>query len=236
MSGSASDAPKPVLDRFAAERCSAILRTRHAAAAEPAMRAAVDGGFRIVEFTMNTPHALDHVRTFARERELLVGAGTVLSVDDAKAAADAGARFLVSPVADPDVIGWCVANDLVAIPGTATPTEAFTAWRLGAPILKIFPGPASGPDWIRAVRGPLPFLRLFPTSGVDVDNAPDYLAAGAFGVGFVNCLFEPYLMEKRDFRAIQRHAETMTTTVRGAPRLAESSDANDDGNHLGRSI
>lgn len=213
------------LARFADHRCSAILRTPHADAVVPAMDAAIEGGFRIVEFTLNTPGALDHIRAYANSDEhpdLLVGAGTVLSVEDARAAADAGARFLVSPVADADVIRFALDHDLVAIPGTATPTEALTAHRLGAQILKVFPGPADGPAWVRTVRGPLPFLRLFPTSGVTLENASDYLAAGSFGLGFVNCLFDPGLLANGRFDQVRQRAEAMVRTVEAADRPERS--------------
>ncbi len=171
-----------ILERFAHQRCSAILRTPNADAVLTALQAAVDGGFEIIECTMNTPGALDAIRHFAQQDDLLVGAGTVLTTEDAQRAVDAGARFLVSPVTDPEVIRWCVAHDVVAIPGTFTPTEMLTAHRAGAPIVKFFPGPSGGPGAVRAIRGPLPFLRIFPTSGVTLENAAEYLEAGAFGL------------------------------------------------------
>ena len=139
---------------------------------------------------MNTPGALDAIHEFSRRSDLLVGAGTVLEISEAAAAVEAGARFLVSPVCDPKIINWCVEHGVVAIPGTFTPTEMLTAHRAGAAIVKFFPGPSDGPATVRIIRGPLPFLRIFPTSGVTLENAAAFLDAGAFGLGFVNCLFE----------------------------------------------
>lgn len=204
-----------ILERFAQQRCSAILRTPNADAVLPALQAAVDGGFEIIECTLNTPGALDAIRHFARQDDLLVGAGTVLTTEDAQRAVDAGARFLVSPVTDPEVIHWCVAHDVVAIPGTFTPTEMLTAHRAGAPIVKFFPGPSGGPGAVRAIRGPLPFLRIFPTSGVTVENAAEYLRAGAFGLGFVACLFEPDDLNAGRFDAVRDRAAQMVDVVRG---------------------
>ena len=204
------------LARFAEERCSAILRTPHEDAVIPALEAAVAGGFNIVECTLNTPGALDAIQHFAGQDGILIGAGTVLSTDDAKAACDAGAQFLVSPVMDLEVIGWCVDNGVVAIPGTFTPTEMLDAHRAGAPIVKFFPGPPGGPGAVQAIRGPLPFLRIFPTSGVTLENAQDYLRAGAFGLGFVNCLFEPDDMANRRFDVIRDRAAEMVRAVREA--------------------
>jgi len=206
--------PHPLLDVFTRERCSAILRTPLASAVGPAMAAAVEGGFRIVEFTLNTPGALEQIAAFAARGDLVVGAGTVLGVDDAAAAVAAGARFLVSPVADPAVIRWCVERELLCIPGCYTPTEMLAAHRLGAPVVKLFPGPADGPAYLRACRGPMPFLRIFPTSGVTLDNVGEYLRAGAFGVGFVNCLFTPEDLAAGDFGAIRERAGRMVAAVR----------------------
>jgi 2-dehydro-3-deoxyphosphogluconate aldolase/(4S)-4-hydroxy-2-oxoglutarate aldolase len=208
----------PELELFAAERCSAILRTPHAEAVAPAMEAAVAGGFRIVEFTLNTPGALEHVAAFAARPGLLVGAGTVLELREAEAAVEAGARFLVSPVADPALIRWCADRGILCVPGVFTPAEMLAAHRAGAPVLKLFPGPPDGPAWVKVCRGPLPFLRIFPTSGVTEQNARAYLEAGAFGVGFVNVLFEPADLAAGRFEAVRERAERMVRIVRETPR------------------
>lgn len=202
-----------VLAAFAQHRCSAILRTNDADVVRPALDAAIAGGFRIVEVTLTTPHALDHVRDLAKDPRLVVGAGTVLSVDDAKAAMAAGARFLVSPVTDAMVISFCRQHDLVSVPGTLTPTEMMTAHKAGADVVKLFPGPANGPDFLRAVRGPLPFLRIFPTSGVTEENCEQWLAAGAFGLGFVASLFDAQDLAARRFDAIRARAARLVAKV-----------------------
>jgi len=201
------------LERFAHERCSAILRTQIPEAVMPALQAAVDGGFEIIECTLNTPGALEAINAFAANDDLLVGAGTVLTIDDASRAVEAGAEFLVSPVMDPEVINWCVEHDVIAIPGTSTPTEMLAAHNAGAPIVKLFPGPAGGPDAVKTIRGPLPFLRIFPTSGVTLDNAAAYLEAGAFGLGFVACLFDPADLAAGRFDAIRDRAAQMVDVV-----------------------
>ena len=202
------------LETLAARRASAILRTPHEQAVLPAMRAAIDGGFGVVEITLTTPGAFTAIEELGADAELLVGAGTVLTTDDAERAVAAGARFLVSPVCDPEVIGWCTDHDVVAIPGTSTPSEMLRAHRAGAPIVKLFPGPPDGPAWVRTVLGPLPFLRIFPTSGVTEENAAAYLEAGAFGVGFVNCLFQPGDMAAGRFDVIRERASRMVASAR----------------------
>ncbi|MHC4078582.1 MAG: bifunctional 4-hydroxy-2-oxoglutarate aldolase/2-dehydro-3-deoxy-phosphogluconate aldolase [Planctomycetota bacterium] len=207
---------RDALDFLAQERCSAILRTNHAEAVVPAMQAAVGGGFRVVEFTLTTPGALAAVAKFRENPDLLVGAGTVLTKEQAADAVAAGAQFLVSPVVDPKVISWAVENQVLIIPGTFTPTEMRAAHDAGAQIVKLFPGPADGPDYVRACLGPMPFLRIFPTSGVTEDNVQDYLRAGAFGVGFVGCLFHTEDMAHGNYLGVRERAQRMVQLVREA--------------------
>lgn len=206
----------PLLADFARERCSAILRTPLGDAVAPAMEAAIEGGFRIVEFTLNTPSALAHIASFTTRPGLIVGAGTVLSIEDAARARIAGARFLVAPVVDEEVIRFGVAQGLLVIPGAFTPTEMLRAWRAGAQMVKLFPGPSDGPQYLRACRGPLPFLRLFPTSGVTLENAAAYLEAGAFGLGWVNCLFDPADLAAGNWERIRTRAAQMVAASRPA--------------------
>lgn len=202
------------LAAFATHRASAILRTDDPAAVRPALDAAIAGGFRLVEVTMTTPDCLAHVRALAANPDLVVGCGTVLTVAEAQAAQAAGARFLVSPVTDPDVIGYCRAQGLVSMPGTFTPTEMLAAHRAGADFCKLFPAPGNGPEYLRAVRGPLPFLRIVPTSGVTEENVDSWLQAGAFGVGFVASLFAADDLKHRRFDAIAQRAARMLAKVR----------------------
>ena len=193
-------------NRIKQERVSAIIRTDDQALAGDAMDAAVEGGFRMVEFTLTIPGALDLVTRFAEHDELLVGAGTVLTIEQARAAVDAGARFLVSPIVDPDIIREAARLDVPVIPGAYTPTEMETAHRLGADFVKVFPATAGGVAFIQAVRGPLPHLRLFPTAGVTTDNFLGFLDVGCAGVGFVRPLFEPEDLAGRNLSAIRDRA------------------------------
>ena len=133
--------PTDFLTAFHEARASAILRTQLAEAARPAMEAAIRGGFRIIEFTMNTPGALDLIAEFSARDNVLVGAGTVLSPDDATAAIDAGAVCIVSPVVDEQVIDVARARDIACMPGTHTATEMLRAHRAGAQLQKLFPAP-----------------------------------------------------------------------------------------------
>ncbi len=187
-------------------RLSAILRTHDQQLAERAMQAAVNGGFRLAEFTLTTPGAFDLISTFARDERLVVGAGTVLTVDDARRATEAGARFLVSPITDGDIIEAAHRFGAACIPGAVTPTEMVAAHRLGADLIKFFPAQGDVADYVRSIRGPLPHLRIFPTSGVTEDNFKAILDAGAVGVGFVGGLFAPVDMASENFQFIEERA------------------------------
>ena len=201
---------------FGTERCSAILRTHDSGLARDAMLAALRAGFAIVEFTLTIPGALDLIDDFARREGLIVGAGTVLTAEQARQAVDAGARFLVSPVCDAEVIAACHELGVVAIPGTSTPTEMWNAHRLGAHIVKLFPAVDKDPSYVRSCLGPMPELRIFPTSGVTKDNAREYLRAGAFGLGFVAPLFDPELMAEQDFAGIEQRGRELLSLVRNS--------------------
>lgn len=188
------------------ERVSAIIRANDQALAADAMNAAVNGGFRVVEFTMTTPGALELVSVFARRPGLLVGAGTVMTPQAVEDAAAAGAKFIVSPIFDPAVIAAAAKVGLATLPGAFTPTEMQAAHLGGADFIKIFPAPPGGTDFVYAVRGPLPHLRLFPTAGFTAENFPEWLDAGCAGCGFVRPLFDAQDMARRDFAAIEARA------------------------------
>jgi Entner-Doudoroff aldolase len=202
-------------DIVAAERLVAIIRTPEQRTAAEAMEAAVRGGCRIVEFTLGTGGALELVETFARRAELIVGAGTVLTVEEAEAAVRRGARFLVSPVFDEAVAAAAASLGVPHVPGAATPTEILRAHRGGAAVVKVFPAPAGGPAWIRAVLGPLPFLRLLPTQGVDADNARSWIDAGCAAVGSGAFLFPPEALAARAWDAIETRARTLRAVLAG---------------------
>ena len=205
--------PADFLAEFKKERASAILRANDTDNARKAMNAAVDGGFRIVEFTYSIPNVLDLIREFSEREGLIVGAGTVVTREEAEQAAEAGASFLVSPVVDAEVIKAAGELGVAMMPGCATPTEMLQAHRLGAQLQKLFPGQALGPMWVKQTLGPLPFLNIVPTSGVDLENAADYLKVGSFAVGFVNSLFAPEEIAAERFDVIRERAAAMIQAV-----------------------
>ena len=198
---------KEIRDGLLARKISAIVRTDDQSVAERAMAAAVEGGFRVIEFTLNTPGALELITQFRTvDNTLLVGAGTVMTPQMAKEAVDAGAQFVVSPIFDTEVINKAEELDVVSIPGTQTPTEMQNAHEAGADFVKLFPAPTNVAEYIRYILGPQPHLKIFPTSGVNLDNMLEVLEAGAAGAGFVRPLFDPQLMQDRNFDAICKRA------------------------------
>ncbi len=207
--------PDEFVNFFQARRASAILRTTITDAARPAMDAALDGGFEVIEFTLTTPGAFDLIGEFSRRPGVVVGAGTVLTSDDARLAVEAGARFLVSPVVDEAVIDAAQNLGVAMMPGTHTPTEMLRAHRAGAQLQKLFPAPGIGAPYVKACLGPMPFLRIVPTSGVNESNAATYLQAGAFAVGFVAPLFDPDDVAAGRFDRIEQRARTLLEAVQG---------------------
>lgn len=157
-----------------------------------ACRAALRGGLRVIEVTLTTPRALQAIETLSAADNAVVGAGTVLTVEQARAVAEVGGRFALSPVLDPDVVKEAHRLGLLAVPGTASPSEILAAHRCGARLVKVFPvGSLGGPDFLRAVRGPFPDIPLAATNGPTAETLGDYMAAGAVAVGLGGEVFHP---------------------------------------------
>ncbi len=165
----------------------AIARHLDAATAPRVAEALAAGGVGAFEITLNEPRAtalraIDAVAA-AAPADLAIGAGTVLTIDAAQAARDAGATFLVMPHTDPELIAWATSRGIATFPGAMTPSEILAAWRAGASAVKLFPASAVGPSLVREMRGPFPEIPLIPTGGVTADSAGSFIAAGALAVG-----------------------------------------------------
>lgn len=205
--------PDSFVQKLGLVKASAILRTDNQETAARAMEAAIRGGFTIIEFTLTIPGVFDLIRDFSSREGLVVGAGTVLDAVQAQQSVEAGARFLVSPVVDKSVIIAANEMGVASMPGTHTPTEMLRAWRAGAQLCKLFPCPHGGPDWLRAVLGPLPFLKIVPTNGIDRHNAGEWIAAGAFAAGFVAPLFKATDLKTSNWDAIEARARKCLAAV-----------------------
>ena len=179
-------------------------------------RALAEGGIHVVEITMTVPDALDVVRQVRRALgdRLLLGAGTVLDPETARAALLAGAEFLVAPTVNHDVIRLCQRYDRLVMPGAFTPTEILSAWEAGADIVKVFPADVVGPAFFKAMRGPLPQIRLMPTGGVDLSTAASFLQAGACCLGIGSQLVQPRAVAERNFDRIRDLARQYAAIVR----------------------
>jgi 2-dehydro-3-deoxyphosphogluconate aldolase/(4S)-4-hydroxy-2-oxoglutarate aldolase len=205
--------PDNFVEQLGRIKASAILRTDDQEKAAKAMEAAVRGGFTIIEFTLTVPGVYDLVRDFSRRPGLIVGTGTVMDERDAQMSVEAGARFLVSPVMDEVVIKTATQLGVASMPGTHTPTEMLRAQRAGAQLCKLFPAPAGGPDWVRSVLGPMPSLKIVPTNGVDQYNAVEWLAAGAYAVGYVAPLFVAADVNSGNWDAIEERSRACVAAV-----------------------
>lgn len=205
--------PGNFVNQLGLEKATAILRTNDQKKAALAMEAAVRGGFKIIEFTLSVPGVFELVQEFSRREGLIVGTGTVMDAAQARQSVKAGARFLVSPVVDETVITAASEMGVASMPGTHTPSEMLRAHRGGAQLCKLFPCPHGGPEWVRSVLGPMPFLKIVPTNGVDQYNAEAWIDAGAFAVGFVAPLFAPADIAAGRWDAIEERARQCLAAV-----------------------
>jgi 2-dehydro-3-deoxyphosphogluconate aldolase / (4S)-4-hydroxy-2-oxoglutarate aldolase len=194
----------------------AVVRSPDADRLVDVCRALADGGVTTVEITMSVPDALDVVRRVrnALGERVLLGAGTILDPETARAAILAGAEYVVAPTLNLDVIRLCRRYDKLVMPGAFTPTEILTAWEAGADVVKVFPADVVGPAFFKALRGPLPQIRLMPTGGVDLTTAADFLKAGAACLGVGGQLADPKAIAAGDFARITDLARQYASIVR----------------------
>jgi 2-dehydro-3-deoxyphosphogluconate aldolase / (4S)-4-hydroxy-2-oxoglutarate aldolase len=198
----------------------AILRFDDPGPLVEVVTALADGGIAVAEVTLTVPGALEVIREAKRELggRVLLGAGTVLDPETARAALLAGAEFIVAPNFNRDVIQLCRRYDKLVMPGAFTPTEVLTAWEAGADIVKVFPADILGPAFFKALRGPLPQVKLMPTGGVDLSTAAEYLKAGAVCLGVGGQLVDPKAVAARDFARITALARQYVEIVRSSKR------------------
>ncbi len=194
----------------------AIVRVGSAQEAIEVCGAIAEGGIRPFEVTMTVPGAVDVIKEFksAMKGEVLVGAGTVLDPETARAVILAGAEFIVTPTLNLKVIEVCHRYSKVIIPGTFTPTEILTAWEAGADIVKVFPATVGGPKYLKDIKGPLPQIRLVPTGGVDLANTPDFIRAGAVAVAVGTSLVDKDAVRERKYGVITEKAKKFVEAVK----------------------
>ncbi len=175
-----------------------------------------EGGIDVIEVTFTVPRVLEIISQVNERlgKHILLGAGTVLDPESARAAILAGSRFVVSPIVNEQVIRLSHRYDCLVMPGAYTPTEVVQAWEAGADIVKLFPASVGGPEYLKALRGPLPQIRLLPTGGVNLETLPAFLKAGACAVGLGSSLVEKKAVQAGDVDRIRELAAKYVELVR----------------------
>jgi 2-dehydro-3-deoxyphosphogluconate aldolase/(4S)-4-hydroxy-2-oxoglutarate aldolase len=180
------------------------------------VKALADGGVTAAEITFTVPRAIDVIRAVrdAMGDSIVLGAGSVLDPETARAAILAGAEYIVGPSTNLEVIRLCRRYSKVVMPGAFTPTEVVTAWEAGADVVKIFPSDLGGPSYLKALRAPLPQVRMMPTGGVDLSTAEAFLKAGACCLGVGSSLVDSKAVASGDFARITDLARQFSTIVK----------------------
>ena len=176
-----------VLSKLKKEKLVAVIRAENKEQGEKIIDSIVKGGINFIEITMTVPGAIDIIKELSNKykdnKDIVIGAGTVLDPETARMAILAGAEFVVSPSLNADTVKLCNRYRIPIIPGIMTPKEGIEALELGADVLKVFPGSAFGPSIIKALKGPLPQAQFMPTGGVSVENAAEWIKNGAIAIG-----------------------------------------------------
>ncbi len=194
-----------------------VLRASSAKLAMAAAEAICAGGIPIIEVTMTVPKAVDVIAQLASSigSDVLIGAGTVLSAEDARRCIGAGAEFIVSPAFDAETVKLVNQENRLMMAGGLTPTEVVTAWKAGSDFVKVFPcGNVGGPKYIKSLKAPLPQIPLVPTGGVTLTTAAAFIRAGAAALGIGSELISEAALTSGDFGQITRTAEEFVAIVR----------------------
>jgi len=193
------------------------IRTESAEDAYHAAMACVEGGVRFIEVTFSVPGADEVISRLSGDERVVVGAGTVLSVDDARKALKAGASYLVSPAFDEEVVTFAKKEGVISIPGACTPTEIYRAYKAGGDIIKLFPFvEIGGLDFLKAIRGPLPFVRYMLCGGATLENISNYLAADAAAILIGAAIIRRDLVAAKDWASIAGLARSFVGKVEGS--------------------
>lgn len=183
----------------------AIIRSETTGLVEVA-DAIISGGIHAVEISLNSPGALNEIKQlsekYSNHPDVIIGAGTVTGIKNTYAAIEAGASFIISPVLEEEVIEICKRNEAVAIPGVVTPTEIYRAVQAGADIVKLFPASVLGPQYIKAVKAPLPDIKVMAVGGINQNNINDYLKAGYNAVGIGSSLINDEDIQSKRYEKI----------------------------------
>lgn len=207
-----------ILDRVIELGLLAVIRGPSAELTIKMVEALFRGGVKGIEITYSTPNAEQVVRELAAtyKDEIMLGMGTLTDPAQVESAKAAGAHFLVSPICEPELVRAMIASGLPTMAGALTPTEVFQAYRLGTDVVKIFPGSLGGPAYVKALKGPFPYIPMMPTGGVNAANLGDWFAAGVVAVGAGSELCPPQLAKEGKFDEITRRASEFNQAVQAA--------------------
>jgi 2-dehydro-3-deoxyphosphogluconate aldolase / (4S)-4-hydroxy-2-oxoglutarate aldolase len=196
----------------------AVIRGPSAELTVQMVEALVNGGVTGIEITYTTPNAEDVVRTLAEKfgSSIILGMGTLTKPEQAESAKAAGANFLVSPVCETKLVESMVKTGLMTMAGALTPTEVFQAYSLGTDVVKIFPGSLGGPAYVKALKGPFPYIPMMPTGGVKASNVADWFAAGVVAVGAGSELCPPQLAKEGKFVEISQKAAEFVKIIQSS--------------------
>lgn len=210
---------KEALAKILEEGVIPVIRVSSAQEAWEVSKAIKEGGVSVLEVTMTVPGAMDVIKEVSQKfgKEVLLGAGTVLDPETARAALINGAQFLVSPSLNLEVIKVSNRYSAVVIPGALTPTEILTAWEAGADLVKVFPiAQVGGPAYIKALQGPLPHIPLVPTGGVNLQNAGEFIKAGAAAIAVGGELVDKKAVAEKKYALIVENARRFLEEVKKA--------------------
>ncbi len=202
-----------VLDQILAQKVVAIVRLATAEAVVPTVEALHAGGVAAIEITMGTPGALRHIERYANHASVVIGAGSVIDAETARAAIGAGAKFLVTPVSKASVIETALRYQVPVFSGAFTPGEILQAVEWGADVVKVFPADALGISYFKAILAPMPHLPVMPTGGVTLDNAADWLAAGACALGVGSALTNKKAIAAGNYEQISQNARQLLKNI-----------------------
>jgi 2-dehydro-3-deoxyphosphogluconate aldolase/(4S)-4-hydroxy-2-oxoglutarate aldolase len=210
---------REVFNRMISEALIPVIRVSSAKEAIDVADAIKEGGVSFLEITMTVQGAIDVIKELAQKYkdEIIMGAGTILDPETGRAALLAGAQFIVSPTLNLDLIQLAHRYSAVVIPGAMTPTEILTAWNAGADMVKVFPAAQlGGPEYLKAIRGPLPQILLVPTGGVNLQNAGAFIKAGATALGVGGELVDKKALKEKKFGVITENARAFLKAIREA--------------------
>ena len=202
-----------VLNQILAQKVVAIVRVGTSEAVEPTVEALHAGGISAIEVTMGTPGALRHIERYADHASVLIGVGSVIDAETARAAIAAGAKFLVTPVSKASVIETALRYQVPVFSGAFAPGEILQAVEWGADVVKVFPADALGIEYFKAILAPMPHLPVMPTGGVTLDNARDWLAAGACALGVGSALTNKKSIAERNYEQITQNARQLLKNI-----------------------